>query len=143
MHSIPLEPVQASHRTGPSWSGDPSTSPRCGAKTRAGTACRAPAVWSSRAGGYTRCRMHGGASTGPKTPEGLAKCRRANWKHGRRSKESIAQHQAMRAELRALRLEVAQVQREMNAWLKHRTPGGGAQNSCLLRLADFSDHQRR
>ncbi|VIO71254.1 HGGxSTG domain-containing protein [Bradyrhizobium ivorense] len=31
-------------------------SPRCGAKTRSGTACRAPAVHGKR-----RCRMHGGA----------------------------------------------------------------------------------
>ncbi|MGI9482021.1 MAG: HGGxSTG domain-containing protein [Hyphomicrobiales bacterium] len=31
-------------------------SPRCGAKTRAGTPCQAPAVR-----GKKRCRMHGGA----------------------------------------------------------------------------------
>lgn len=31
-------------------------SPRCGAKTRKGTPCRAPAV-----AGKSRCRMHGGA----------------------------------------------------------------------------------
>ena len=46
--------------------------PRCGAKTRQGTPCRAPAVWDRerdrpRNG---RCRMHGGLSTGPRTPEG-------------------------------------------------------------------------
>ena len=32
------------------------TSPRCGAETRSGTACRAPALH-----GKARCRMHGGA----------------------------------------------------------------------------------
>ncbi|MFQ3458553.1 HGGxSTG domain-containing protein [Bradyrhizobium sp. UFLA01-814] len=32
------------------------TSPRCGARTRCGGSCRAPAVH-----GKTRCRMHGGA----------------------------------------------------------------------------------
>ena len=31
-------------------------SPRCGAKTRKGTACQAPAIKSKK-----RCRMHGGA----------------------------------------------------------------------------------
>ncbi len=36
-----------------------------------------------------RCRMHGGKATGPKTPEGLARSRRSNWKHGRRSAEAI------------------------------------------------------
>jgi glucans biosynthesis protein len=39
-------------------------SPRCGAKTRAGTPCRSPAVR-----GKTRCRMHGGAK-GSGAPRG-------------------------------------------------------------------------
>ena len=34
------------------------------------------------------CRNHGGCSTGPRTPEGLERCRRANWKHGRYAQES-------------------------------------------------------
>lgn len=38
---------------------------RCGARTRKGTPCRAKAL-----PGKTRCKFHGGASTGPKTPEG-------------------------------------------------------------------------
>lgn len=37
-----------------------------------------------------RCRMHGGASTGPRTPEGLARARRGNWKHGRYTARAIA-----------------------------------------------------
>jgi hypothetical protein len=47
--------------------------------------CAAPfaAVWSEISGRYTRCRMHGSKSTEPRTPEGLERCRRANWKHGR------------------------------------------------------------
>ncbi|MDQ2084771.1 HGGxSTG domain-containing protein [Xanthobacteraceae bacterium Astr-EGSB] len=40
------------------------TSRRCGAKTRAGTSCRAPAVR-----GKNRCRMHGGAA-GSGAPRG-------------------------------------------------------------------------
>ena len=41
--------------------------PRCGARTRKGRPCRAPAVWDrgkdqARNG---RCRLHGGLSTGP------------------------------------------------------------------------------
>lgn len=39
-------------------------SPRCGARTRQGTACRAPAVQGKR-----RCRMHGGAA-GSGAPKG-------------------------------------------------------------------------
>jgi hypothetical protein len=33
--------------------------------------------------------MHGGASTGPKTLEGLERCRQAPWKHGRRSAAAL------------------------------------------------------
>ncbi len=41
---------------------------RCGARTRAGCPCRAPAIRGKR-----RCRMHGGRSTGPRTQEGRAR----------------------------------------------------------------------
>ena len=44
----------------------------------------------TRTGKYTRCRMHGGASTGPRTEDGLERCRKAVWKHGRRSGAAIA-----------------------------------------------------
>jgi hypothetical protein len=62
--------------------GDPNTAPRCGAKTRLGRKCLGPAMSNGR------CRMHGGASTGPRTPQGLARSRRANWKHGLYSAQS-------------------------------------------------------
>jgi hypothetical protein len=42
--------------------------PRCGARTRAGGICKAPALPEKE-----RCRMHGGLSTGPKTAEGKAR----------------------------------------------------------------------
>jgi hypothetical protein len=32
--------------------------------------------------------MHGGSSTGPRTPEGLERGKRANWKRGARSRET-------------------------------------------------------
>lgn len=64
--------------------GDFTKANRCGAKTRKGIACKAPAMKNGR------CRMHGGASTGPRTPEGLEQSRKANWKHGLYSAESIA-----------------------------------------------------
>ena len=47
-------------------------SPRCGARTRSGGACRAPAV-----GGRARCRMHGGARG-----SGAQRGNRNAWKHG-------------------------------------------------------------
>jgi hypothetical protein len=49
---------------------------RCGARTRTGTPCRAPAMRNGR------CRMHGGMSTGPVSPEGLARIVAARTVHG-------------------------------------------------------------
>ena len=47
--------------------------PRCGAKTRRGTACRCHAIWDSRNNRPRngRCKMHGGLSSGPKTSAGI------------------------------------------------------------------------
>jgi hypothetical protein len=52
---------------------------RCGARCRDGHACVATPVWhrdapTARNG---RCRMHGGLSTGPRTPEGKERVRAA------------------------------------------------------------------
>ena len=60
----------------------------CGARTRPGAPCRCPAMWSQRTQRYTRCRKHGGASTGPRTPEGLERSRNARWIHGDYSAEA-------------------------------------------------------
>ena len=74
-------------------------SPRCGARTRAGTPCKAPAMPAGR------CRMHGGASTGPRTAEGLERIRKARTTHGRRTAESrqvTAMIRVLKAEARRL-----------------------------------------
>ncbi len=41
---------------------------RCGAKTRRGTPCQCKPIEGKR-----RCKLHGGKSTGPRTPEGRAR----------------------------------------------------------------------
>src|ERR1700683_5362927 len=57
--------------------GNPNLAPRCGAKARTtGLACRAPAMPNGR------CRMHGGRSAGPRTPDGFANLARARTTHG-------------------------------------------------------------
>ena len=66
-------------------------SPRCGAKTRKGSACRSPAVW-----GKKRCRMHGGAY-GSGAPKG----NRNAFKHGYYSKEAIAERRRLGIDQRA------------------------------------------
>ncbi len=63
--------------------GDYASAPRCGAKTRQGTACRCPAMPNGR------CRLHGGHSTGPRTVEGLERIREARTTHGLRTERSI------------------------------------------------------
>ena len=72
--------------------GDPTTAPRCGARTRLNQACRAPAIR-----GKHRCRMHGGRSTGPRTPEGRARSAHARWKHGAYTAEAERAYQQTRA----------------------------------------------
>jgi hypothetical protein len=47
-----------------------------------------------------RCRLRGGKSTGPRTAEGLERCRNANWKHGRYSREALAERRGLREMLR-------------------------------------------
>ena len=62
--------------------GDPAKAPRCGARTRHGTACRQPAMANGK------CRMHGGARTGPRTAEGLERLRVARTRHGAYGREA-------------------------------------------------------
>ena len=89
--------------------GNPMNAPRCGAKTREGTPCRGPAMANGR------CRMHGGKSTGPRTPEGLERSRKANWKHGLYSAESIAERKFIRQLLRNSRETLEQVEKNVEA----------------------------
>ena len=52
-----------------------NAAPRCGARSkRTGKPCRGAAMPNGR------CKLHGGKSTGPRTPEGLERSRQANWK---------------------------------------------------------------
>ena len=57
-------------------SGGPGWAPSCGARTRAGGVCLGLAMANGR------CRMHGGASTGPRTAAGLARMVAAKTTHG-------------------------------------------------------------
>ena len=64
--------------------GNPNLAPRCGARTRAGCACQAPAMRNGR------CRMHGGAATGARTADGIARIRTATTRHGFYGAEGVA-----------------------------------------------------
>jgi hypothetical protein len=66
--------------------------PRCGAKTRSGTRCQAPAVH-----GKKRCRLHGGSSPG--APKGNQHA----FKTGNYTSQALALKREARAILRALK----------------------------------------
>ena len=58
----------------------------CGARTRAGYPCRGiPVYRPASKPGRARCRLHGGKSTGPKTPDGRARIAASNRRRGRKS----------------------------------------------------------
>jgi hypothetical protein len=57
-----------------------------------------------------RCRMHGGASTGPRTAEGLARSRRARWKHGQYYAANLAEQKHVRELLAQSRELLTQMQ---------------------------------
>jgi hypothetical protein len=77
-------------------------STKCGAKTRSGVPCAKFPVEGKR-----RCRLHGGLSTGPKTPEGRAAILAANTKHGRYKnwREKRAKEKYDRVELKRVMRE--------------------------------------
>ena len=90
--------IEAGRRTrlAPQWPGQ-----RCLAKTRKGTACKNPVVTDRN-----RCRMHGGRSTGPGTPEGQARSIAARTKHGRRSRAHVEKVKAINSKLRRVTYEL-------------------------------------
>lgn len=69
--------------------------PSCGARTRGGAPCRNLPMRNGR------CRMHGGASTGPRTAEGIERHRQAVTRHGGRSQAT----RDFRAAVRQLRAD--------------------------------------
>jgi hypothetical protein len=71
-------------------------SPRCGARTRDGSDCNAPAMPNGR------CRLHGGRSPG--APKGS---KNGMYRHGRYTAEAIELHREMSAWIRVMR-EAAQ-----------------------------------
>ena len=84
--------------------GDPMKAPRCGARTRKGKSCRQPAMANGR------CRMHGGPSTGPRTPEGIERIRQSRLKHGLYTKQAMAMRRHIRNLLKDSRETLRQAQ---------------------------------
>ncbi len=62
---------------------------KCGAKTRQALPCQSPAMKNSR------CRMHGGKSTGAKTKAGIERIKKANFRNGLYTNEMVLSRKYM------------------------------------------------
>ncbi|MBK1720335.1 HGGxSTG domain-containing protein [Thiocystis violacea] len=93
--------------------------PTCGAKTRRGTRCLCKPVPGSK-----RCKFHGGASTGPQTPEGK-EVARANL-----SKASAVINSPLHAETRRAR--------SVKGWETRRKRAKQARVMAAARAMGFS-----
>jgi len=88
---------------------------QCNAKSkRSGERCKAPAV-----SGKTKCRMHGGASTGPRTAEGRQRCAEAKTIHGNETRAVRKRRSEKLAELRQIEDQMF----EIGMLRGNRTPG--------------------
>jgi hypothetical protein len=92
-------------RFGPNWPGI-----RCLAKTRRGTKCQRAAYKHN-----SRCRLHGGESTGARTLEGLQRISEANFKHGRHTKEKLAVQRHSAVVGRRVRAELKRIEARLIA----------------------------
>jgi hypothetical protein len=90
-------------RFGPNWPGK-----RCLAKTRRGTECQRAAYKHNG-----RCSLHGGLSTGARTPEGLQRISEANMKHGRQTKDKLAAQRHAAEVGRRVMGELKQLERQL------------------------------
>jgi hypothetical protein len=71
---------------------------QCNAKSkRTGIQCRAPA-----SKGKTKCRFHGGASTGPRTEQGRQRCAEAKTVHGNETRKARTERAEGMRRLRAI-----------------------------------------
>jgi hypothetical protein len=109
--------------------GDFLAASRCGARTRAGCACRQPAMANGR------CRFHGGKSTGARTADGLARVRNARLVHGLRSAEVIAISAAAAAAHRSLGVLLAAAQQKSETRMQ-KSEGHAAPASRPLLASD-------
>jgi len=87
---------------GPNWPGN-----RCGAKTRRGTPCQRPG--NAKTG---RCRLHGGASTGPRTAAGRQRLAGLHTTHGRLTKAKREEARRRAQDGREIRAELREIEAE-------------------------------
>ncbi len=92
-----MSPVVGNH---PRNTGPMRASRRCGARTRKGKPCQAPAV-----SGRVRCRKHGGAK-GSGAPIGNTNA----LKHGMYTKAALEEHKALRRMIREMEESLQEIE---------------------------------
>jgi hypothetical protein len=94
------------------------TCTQCDAKSkRTKQQCRNPAIK-----GKTKCKHHGGRSTGSKTPEGKARQIAANTKHGRETRAIREERSAKLAELYEIEKEMRSMGMLEGSWVSRKSP---------------------
>ena len=94
------------------------TCTRCDAKSkRTKQQCRNPAIK-----GKTKCKHHGGRSTGSKTPEGKARQIAANTKHGNETRAIREERSAKLAELYEIEKEMRSMGMVGGTWVSRKPP---------------------
>ena len=79
--------------------------------------CRSPAIK-----GMTKCRIHGGRSTGSRTPEGKARQIAANTKHGNETGAIREERSAKMAELYEIEKEMRNMGMVEGSWVSRKPP---------------------
>ena len=77
-------------------------------KDPSGTACLRPALKSK-----TRCQLHGGRSTGPKTEDGIARLTAARTTHGKYTKDKRAEAKRRAETGRRVRGELKRIEQRI------------------------------
>jgi hypothetical protein len=94
------------------------TCPQCNALSkRTWLRCRSPAIK-----GKTKCRFHGGRSTGSRTPEGKTRQIEANTIHGRETRAIREERSAKLAELYEIEKEMRKIGMVEGSWVSRKPP---------------------
>ena len=94
------------------------TCTRCNAMSkRTRQRCGNPAIK-----GKTKCKFHGGRSTGSKTPEGKARQIEANTIHGRETRAIREERSAKIAELYEIEKEMRKMGMVEGSWVSRKPP---------------------
>jgi len=97
--------------------------PRCTARRRDGRRCQAKVTWDTEhdRARNTKCRVHGGTATGPRTPQGRQRIAESNRRRAEARRQAQMQAEALAVQARALK-EYRAARALYEATLEHPMP---------------------